>query len=49
MHEAVLARQHLDETAEVLDGNDLATVELANLDLGGDAVDALLGHLQTLG
>lgn len=49
VHQAVLARQHLDETAEVLDGNNLAPVKLANLDLGGDAVDALLGHLQTLG
>ena len=48
MHEAVLAGQHLDEAAEVLDGNNLAPVELADLDLGGDALDGVLGHLQAL-
>src|SRR5690606_16131927 len=41
VHEAVLARQNRDEGSEVHQANHLALVDPADLDLGGDHLDAL--------
>ena len=49
MDESVLARQDLDEGAELLDGNNGALVHLADGDLFDHALDDFLGALETLG
>src|SRR5690606_6436130 len=45
VHQAVLARQDVDEGTEVDDALDAADVDLADLGLGGDRQHALLGSL----
>ncbi len=46
MDQAILAGEHLDKAAELLDRDDLAAINLADLDLGGHAFDlrTSLGH-----
>ena len=47
--EAVLAGEDFDEGAEFLDGDDLASVDLADLDFGGDGFDAFAGDAHAFG
>src|SRR5208282_6217396 len=49
VHQAVLARQELNERAELLDGDDLAAVDLADLGFGGHALDRVHRDLHAFG
>src|SRR5206468_7684376 len=49
VHQAVLAGEDFHKTAEFLDRHHLAPIDLADLDLGGHALDGFAGNLHPFG
>ena len=49
VHQAVLARENLDETAEFFDRDNLAAIDFADLDFRGHALDRFARNLHPFG